>query len=141
MKKVSIIFGSTTGNTERVAELIKEKLEGHETSLVNVTDINDDIINSSDILLFGSSTWGYGELQDDFQSYYDTMDEKLKNKKVAIFGCGDEENYSDVFCKAVDLIEEKVIENGGEIITESLKVDGEIEDNIDEIESFSKAII
>lgn len=142
MKKVSIIYGSTTGNTERVAEIIKDNLAECEVSVTNVCNAKDEMIKLADIVLFGASTWGYGDIQDDFLEYYDSMtSELLSGKNVAVFGCGDSESYSDVFCNAVDLITEKALECGAKVIGEGLKVDGEVDDNVSQIEAFSKSLL
>ena len=94
--KTLVIYGSTTGTTEGVAEQIAQKL-GAEA--VNVADVTDEQIAEADNLILGSSTWGAGELQDD---WYDGL-EKLKaadlsGKIIAIFGVGDSASYSDTFC-------------------------------------------
>lgn len=142
MKKVSIIFGSTTGNTETVATMIAKNLEDAEVSLYYVTDATEDSVSAADLVLYGCSTWGYGELQDDFQPYYDSaMTAKLlKGKNVAVFGCGDKENYEDVFCYATDLIRKKAEACGANIVCETLKVDCEPADNEDTIVAFAKSL-
>lgn len=140
MKKVSIIFGSTTGNTERVAEIIKDNMSECVVTVSNVCNVEDEMIESADTILLGASTWGYGEIQDDFLEYYESMSSKeLSGKDVGVFGCGDSEGFPDVFCKAVDLIVEKASECGANVIGGGLKVDGEVEDNIAEIEAFAKS--
>ena len=93
--KILVIYGSTTGTTEGVAEQIADKLGA---TAVNVADVTDEQIAGADNLILGSSTWGAGELQDD---WYDGL-EKLKaadlsGKTVAIFGVGDSASYSDTF--------------------------------------------
>jgi len=142
MKKVSIIFGSTTGNTERVAEIIKDNMAECEVTVTNVCNAKDEMITTADIVLFGSSTWGYGELQDDFIEYYESMSsELLSGKNVAVFGCGDSESFPDVFCEAVNLIMEKATECGANVKGEGLKVDGDVDDHISAIEAFAKSLI
>lgn len=61
-------------------------------------------IGQYDLLLLGSSTWGSGDLQDDWYDFLDgieTLD--LKDKTIALFGCGDQ-SMSDTFCNAVGTI-------------------------------------
>lgn len=136
--KVSIIYGSTTGNTENVAGIIKENLNDHEVNVVNVADVTDGDYDA-ELVLLGSSTWGYGELQDDFAVHFDAMSsDHLNGKKVAVFGCGDKDGFADVFCEAVNMITEKAEECGAEIIAEALKVDGDVDDNMDAIVAFAK---
>jgi flavodoxin short chain len=131
MAKSLIVYGSSTGNTETVAEWVQEGLQskGFEVEVRDVADVNaSDLGNGYDLLLFGCSTWGDDEieLQDDFVPLYEDFESAgLKDKKVAVFGCGDSD-YT-FFCGAVDAIEEKAKSLGANIVTESLKIDGDPE--------------
>ena len=142
MKKASIIFGSTTGNTETVANMIAENLVDYDVSLYYVTDADEASVKDADLVLFGSSTWGYGELQDDFIPYHDEKmtSSLLRGKNVAIFGCGDKENYEDVFCAATDILREKAEKCAANLVSENLRVDCEPDDNKDAIVAFAKAL-
>ncbi len=51
----------------------------------------------------------------------------LEGKKAAVFGPGDSEEYPDSFCKKMDILEETPKKCGAEIVTESFKVDGDVE--------------
>ncbi len=131
--KVIIVYGSTTGNTERAAELIGENVT-HDATVVNVNDVNLDDIKAADLVLFGASTWDYGIVQDDFEAFLDKFDaDLLAGKNVAVFGCGDAIGYEDTFCDAVDIIAEKAEMSGATIVAEGLKIDGESDDNLEEI--------
>ena len=55
--------------------------------------------------LLGSSTWGIGELQDDWNDFLDKLKAKnLSGKTVAIFGCGDSASFGGSFCDAIGII-------------------------------------
>lgn len=129
MSNALIVFGSTTGNTESVADTISEVLNGKGVTakVQNVADVSvSSLANGNDIILFGCSTWGDDdiELQDDFIPVYEDLEEAgLKGKKVAVFGCGDS-SYTH-FCGAVDAIEEKAVALGADIVVDSLKIDGD----------------
>lgn len=143
MKKATIIFGSTTGNTEIVADKIAENLAGYETQVVYVTDAKDDaLVQGADLVIYGCSTMGLGELQEDFQPYYDNRMTAalLKGKDVAVFGLGDKENYEDYFCWSADLLSKKVKECGANLVCEPLKVDGEPDDNEDAVVAWAKGL-
>ena len=59
-------------------------------------------VKKYDLLLLGSSTWGSGELQDDWPGFLDKLGkEDLSGRRVALFGCGDAGIYSDTFCDAM----------------------------------------
>ncbi|ONI40838.1 hypothetical protein AN640_08390 [Candidatus Epulonipiscium fishelsonii] len=138
---ISIIYGSTTGNTAEVAELIKAELTNHNSRVIEVSTANDSDIETADLVLFGSSTWNYGDIQDDFLPYYESMSTKLLNGKAfAVFGCGDKASFGDVFCQAVDLISKRATECGGTEKTPPLKVDDIVSDNISEIKEFASSL-
>jgi flavodoxin short chain len=144
MANALIVYGTTTGNTEMVAEQISYTLQekGIEVTKKNVVDATiEELGNSYDITLLGSSTWGDDEIefQEDFADYFEELDKaKLKDKKVAIFGCGD--SSYEHFCGAVDLLEVKVEDLGAKMIGEPLRIDGDPEDSSGEITSWAEEI-
>ena len=94
MAKALVLFGSTTGNTESVAEYVAKALEGEGMSVdvLNAAKASPaGLADGYDLVLMGCSTWGDDEieLQEDFQPIFDEMEKaNLKGKKVAVFGCG-----------------------------------------------------
>jgi flavodoxin I len=137
MKKALIIFGTTTGNTENMAEVIQETLEesGFETEMKNVTDaVVKDLTADHDLLLLGCPAYGDEEieLQEDFEEFYEKLDSvNLNAKKFAVFAPGDS-SYKH-FCGSVNMLEEKLETLGGEMVAEGLKIDGDPDDSADEI--------
>ncbi len=139
MANVILIYGSTTGNTEELSGHVAVGLKqvGAEVMVKNVTEASVDELADYDAVVFGCSTWGAGELQDDFIDFYDGMDGvSLEGKKAAVFGPGDSEDYPDTFCEAVDILEEALKKCGAEIVAESLKVDGDVEPAFEESEAW-----
>lgn len=100
MKKTLVVYGSSTGTCQGIAEKIGSKLGAE---VVDVASLSDDQVNEAENLVLGTSTWGAGELQDD---WYDGVNKlkalDLSGKTVALFGCGDCESYSDTFCGGMD---------------------------------------
>ncbi len=144
MKNITIVFGSTTGNTETAAEMIQSTLSGKgaTVSLHNVSAAPADALASADLILLGSSTWGEGELQDDFIDFYDGMNkDQFADKEVAVFGCGDSAMFPHVFCEAVTMIEAKSNDCGAKVVVEGLKIDGDVSDNADQIEAWAAALV
>jgi len=143
MNKILIVYGSTTGNTENAAQMIEKVLlsKGLDLTIKDVSFISPKEIIDYDLLIMGSSTWGEDEieLQDDFSVFYDDMENAgISGKKVAVFGCGDS-SYT-YFCGAVDAIEDKVKELGGQLVVDSLKIDGDPDDAKAEIENWANEI-
>ena len=113
MVKINIIYGSTTGNTEEAANLIAAELGG---TAINITEASPADFEA-DLLILGSSTWGVGELQDDWFDGLETVaNANLKDKQVALFGEGDQNGFADSFIDAVGIIYEKVIAAGAVVI-------------------------
>jgi flavodoxin I len=129
MPEAILIYGSTTGNTETLSGSVVKGLErgGVEVTVKNVVDADVNELADYDLIVFGCSTWWEGELQDDFVPFYHQMANiSLKGKKAAVFGPGDKKNYPDTFCKAVDILEDRLKECGAQIVIEGFKVDGDV---------------
>lgn len=144
MAKGILIYGSTTGNTETLSEVVVEGLKkgGVEVTAKDVTDANVNELTHYDLIVLGCSTWGEGELQDDFIEFYEEMPNiSLTGKKAAVFGPGGSELYPDTFCTAVDLLEDRLKECGAEIIVESFKVDGDVEPAIEDAKAWGLKIV
>ncbi|MDD1510565.1 flavodoxin [Priestia megaterium] len=124
MKEILLAYASMSGNTEAIADLIEEELVKHglHVKRAEVYDIDASDLVSAESIIFGAYTWGDGELPDDFLDLYDEMDDiDLSQKQMAVFGSGD--SSYDVFCGAVDLIEEKIKRRNGNIAVPSLKIE------------------
>lgn len=115
MKKTVIVYGSTTGTCEDLAGRIAAKLDVD--NVINVTDFNDSVIADNDNLILGTSTWGAGEVQDD---WYDGIKvikgADLSGKTVALFGCGDSDSYAGTFVGGLAEIYNAAKEAGANII-------------------------
>jgi flavodoxin I len=82
-------------------------------------------------VIIGTSTWGEGDLQDDFEESWDEFcNIDFTGKRVALFGLGDQEGYADNFLDAMGTLYEKIVQNGAEVVGESV-----IDDDFDFEES------
>ena len=121
MNATIVIYGSSTGTCEAIAEKIASKL-GCEA--VNVQDLTADIITNHQNLILGTSTWGAGELQDDWYDGLKTLQSSgLKGKTIAIFGCGDCATYSDTFVGGMGELYNGIKDSGAHFIG-SVATDG-----------------
>ncbi|WP_343183859.1 flavodoxin FldA [Buchnera aphidicola (Ceratovacuna keduensis)] len=117
MKKIGIFFGSDTGNTENVAKKILKKINSKNVFLHDISNSTKNILNKYEILILGVPTWYYGELQSDWDDFLPILKKvSFKNKIVAIFGCGDQEDYSEYFCDAMYKIYKIIKKNGAILI-------------------------
>lgn len=114
---IGIFYGSTTGNTESAAQTIAANLGVADADVHNVGEASADDVQAYDTLLLGSSTWGCGDLQDDWFDFLDTLtDLDLSGKKVALFGWGDSSSYPDTYCGALAQIYDALQQTGAEFI-------------------------
>ena len=127
MSRAIIAYGSTTGNTELLAGYIAQGL--HEmrvdVTVLSVAELDVEDLLDYDLIFLGSSTWGEGELQEDMIGFYEDMEGLLlQGKKAAAFGPGD--SSYDMFCEAVNLLEDRLRQCGAKVISQPLKVDGDV---------------
>ena len=99
MKNICVIYGSSTGTCQGLAEKIGQQLGVQDDGIIDVQNLSADVVNKYDVLILGTSTWGAGEMQDDWYDGVKVLKQAgLQGKAVAVFGCGDSESYSDTFC-------------------------------------------
>ncbi|WP_311438578.1 flavodoxin FldA [Hallella colorans] len=114
MSKTIVVYGSSTGTCESIAQTIASKLDAE---VIAVSDLTAEQLAEADNILLGSSTWGAGELQDDWYDGIDIVKKAdLSGKKVAVFGCGDSASYSDTFCSAMKELYDAAQEAGATLV-------------------------
>ncbi len=117
MATVGIFFGSDTGNTENIAKMIQQQLGQEVAQLCDIAKSSKKDLEQFDILLIGIPTWYYGEAQCDWDDFFpdlETID--FSGKLVALFGCGDQEDYAEYFCDAMGTVRDKIEPLGALII-------------------------
>jgi len=116
MKKTVIIYGSTTGNAASAAQTIAEKL-GNGAAVKEAGSASKSDLTDYDNIILGSSTWGDGELQDDWFGFLPTIKEVgLSGKTVAVFGVGDQFSYSDTYVNAMGELYDAATAAGANVI-------------------------
>lgn len=114
MKSTIVIYGSSTGTCQSIAENIAGKLG---VEALDVQQLTADVINNNDNLILGTSTWGAGEMQDDWYDGVKTLKAAgLSGKTVALFGCGDCESYCDTFCGGMKELYDAAVEAGATVV-------------------------
>mmetsp|Transcript_8868 Transcript_8868/g.25566 ORF Transcript_8868/g.25566 Transcript_8868/m.25566 type:complete len:200 (+) Transcript_8868:439-1038(+) len=114
----AIYYSTSTGNTETCAGYIAE---ASGLAAEDIGDATDADITGADGLIVGAPTWHTGSDEqrsgtswDDW--LYDTLPKlDLEGKKVAIFGCGDQQSYSDYYCDAAGELYDKFVEKGAKV--------------------------
>ncbi|UQZ45837.1 flavodoxin [Bacillus sp. PK3-037] len=125
MGKILLVYATMSGNTEAMADLIEKGLQEAEAEVdrFEAMDIDDaELFNDYEHIILGTYTWGDGDLPDEFLDLAEEMEAlDFTGKTCAVFGSGD--TAYEYFCGAVDTLEEKIKERGGEMVLPSVKVE------------------
>ena len=117
MAKIGLFYGSTTGSTLKVAELIQKAFGPDQVQIADVRQASPDDLKKYDVLILGTSTWHWGGLQDEWAVFEDHLTPRaLAGKKVAFFGVGDQKRYPDHFVDGMGLLYDKVESSGVRVV-------------------------
>ncbi|TVZ38844.1 flavodoxin I [Alteromonadaceae bacterium 2753L.S.0a.02] len=126
MAKIGIFFGSNTGNTRKIAKLIKKRFDDELMSKpVNVNRVEVEEFASYEYLILGTPTLGEGELpglssdceNESWEEFLPKIEEvDFTGKTVAIYGLGDQVGYPDEFVDAMIEIYDFVKERGATVV-------------------------
>ncbi|MEM1337979.1 MAG: flavodoxin [Bacteroidota bacterium] len=115
--KIGIIYGSDTGVTEEITNDIASKITSESLEVIEVCNVAIADFTRFDLLFIGLSTWYDGDLQSDWEDYFDTFQTiDFTGQLVAIFGLGDQLGYDDYFVDGIGILAEVILQNGGTII-------------------------
>ena len=135
---MKIVYWSGTGNTEKMAELIKNGIveAGKEAEAICVSDVNVSELLNEDTLVLGCSAMGDEVLEEsEFDPFIDEISSKISGKKVALFG-----SYGWGDGKWMRDFEERIIGYGCSIIDTPLVVQNEPDGSEQECLDFGKKI-
>ncbi|WWO98729.1 MAG: flavodoxin FldA [Candidatus Dasytiphilus stammeri] len=115
---IGIFFGTDTGNTEKIAQMIQKQLGGKDRAKIHdIANSSKEDLETFEVLFLGIPTWYYGEAQCDWDDFFPTLKTiNFDNKYVAIFGCGDQEDYTEYFCDAMGTLKDIVKMNGAKLV-------------------------
>ena len=88
--KVAIVYASTTGNTEAMANVINETVTANAEVVFGTADSADAAaVLASDVILLGSPAMGDEVLEDTMEEFYTGIESGLAGKNVGLFGSYD----------------------------------------------------
>lgn len=117
MNKVRIFYGSSTGNTRFVAELIAQCMGPAFGEPQNIRDAAPGDWADADAYILGCSTWDQGEIQEDWRRFQPLLEEiDLTGKPTALFGLGDAYGYSGLFVQGLRELHDWVAARGAGIV-------------------------
>ncbi len=99
MVKIGIFYGgSQKGSTYKAAESMVNHFGKDKTALHNVNEATREDLEKYDYLILGTSAWGIGEMHQDWERFIDVLVEaSIDQKKIALFGLGDQIEYPESF--------------------------------------------
>ena len=121
-----ILYASTSGNTELMADAIADhlNLQGHDVVIKSFDfdriDVED--IPKYDAIFVGTHTWDDGELPYEVEDFYEEIEDvDITGKCFGVFGSAD--SFYDTYGLAVDLMADQLKNLGAVVFPERLKVD------------------
>ena len=122
MSKVAVVYWSSTGNTEAMANAVADgiKEKGGEAVLHTCEDFDGSKVAEYDAIAFGCPAMGAEALEEtEFEPMFEGVKSHLSGKRVALFGSygwgdGDWMQIWEDDCRAagVNLVHDSVICNG-----------------------------
>lgn len=89
MSKIAVVYWSSTGNTEAMAECVAEgaRAAGLEVDLLTSADFSAEKMDEYDAVAFGCPAMGAEVLEEDeFDPMFTSCEAKLSGKKIVLFG-------------------------------------------------------
>jgi len=113
--KIGLFYGSDEGNTESIAYRIQARLGEDVVDLFDVADVTQIEFANYDKLILGIPTWDFGQLQSDWEEFWqDIAEVDMTGKTVALFGLGDQFGYGDYFIDSVGMLHEVISDKSTE---------------------------
>jgi flavodoxin I len=127
MARIGIFFGSNTGNTRKIAKMIKKRFPDDDLMAepLNVNKATPELVAGYDWLILGTPTLGEGDLpgldadcqHPSWAEFLPTLaDVDFSGKTVALYGLGDQDKYADNFVDALGLLHDFVTARGARVV-------------------------
>ena len=117
MTKIGLFFGSDEGNTESIAQRIAQRLGEGVVDIHDIGDVTQLEFVDYDKLILGIPTWDFGQIQSDWEDFWDDVETiDFSGKTVAFVGLGDQFGYGDFFLDAMGMLHDIVIKTADKIV-------------------------
>lgn len=126
MSRIGLFFSSSTGNTRRIAKMIKKRYDDAiMAEALNVNKATPELVAGYSHLILGTSTLGGGQLPglstDCMGGGWEEFLPQLKDvdfngKTVALYGLGDQDKYPEEFVDAMGEIYRFVVARGAKVV-------------------------
>lgn len=100
--KITVIYDSVYGNTQKVAEAIHKSADAqHDAKLFQVKDVSSEALDRVDLLIIGSPTHG-GWFTQDVRDFLNSLElDETENMKAAAFDTSSTKNGEGAFVRFV----------------------------------------
>jgi flavodoxin I len=129
MKKILILYGSLTGNTQAVAIALRNALtkvlNEYQFDLINIHELQIAQILKYEFVIFGTSTWDDGINNPDVSNFLISsadINPDFSNITFALFCLGD--SLYPYFCSALEILKPALEKQNGKVYEELFTIDG-----------------
>ncbi|RVU86398.1 assimilatory sulfite reductase (NADPH) flavoprotein subunit [Leucothrix sargassi] len=135
-QKVTVLYGSQTGNSRKIAEKLHATLEaqGKDVTLSNMVNYRGNNLKKEDYLFAVISTHGNGEPPDEALTFFKFLNSKkapkLDNMKYSVLALGD--SSYDEFCQTGVELDAKFAELGATRLNDVIQCDVDFAEEAEE---------
>ncbi len=117
MDKIGVFYGSDSGVTDDITRDLVTFWKADNLEVMEIGKASVEDLQQYEVLFLGLSTWYDGDLQSDWEDFFDTFKTiDFTNKIVAIYGLGDQIGYAEYFVDGIGILAKVVLENGGKLV-------------------------
>lgn len=117
MKKVGLFYSFGSKKTAKIAEIVFNSFSGDDVQRIDVDEVKKEKFLEFNNLIVGVPTWFDGELPNYWDELLPALEEiDFSNKRIAIFGLGDQKGYTENFCDAIGIMALFFEERGAVIV-------------------------
>ena len=117
MAKIGLFYDTDTGNTRKVAKMIKRHFDENDIELKNITKLEAADFDRYSAFILGTPTLGEGELPNNWNDFLPQLDAlDFSGKTIAMFGLGDQGEYGHEFVDGLGILYDKFESLGASFI-------------------------
>lgn len=122
MKKIVLLFWPMGGNVENAAKKIYSRFDSKDIDIFDVDSFNVDTLDDYEMIIMGSSTvgaenWEDADANNKWNRFFRKIEEHdLSNRKIALFGLGDQILYPAHFVDGLGILNDEVVKVKGKLI-------------------------
>lgn len=117
MGKTGLFYSFNSKKTAKIAGIIYNAFSGDNVQQVDVDEVKKEQFLEYDNLILGVPTWFDGELPNYWDELLPALEEiDFSQKRIAVFGLGDQKGYPENFCDAIGIMTDFFEERGAMIV-------------------------